>query len=459
MLGRQLLLWAAAMLAIVAGCPEPQPTTEFVPAADEISEPDSPKDPGHAPEYAHVEADPPPKETDDSARRAARHAADAARAAGQAQQNGGRAGSSRDRAGQAAGEAADAAAKGDVGSASSAAGAAAAAANRADQAATRAQQQADQARSSADRAAKAAQDKAGQRSADAAAKSADRAVSAAQAARAAADQAASHAQVARRSVERAAEVKRQNETEIARAPGPGEGSPLPSGSPPASRPPAVDPMPPTEGPLEPEGPPTPPPAENGPEPQEPSAEPGGQDDTDDQPGADEPGSDEPEGLGPGTGPIDVDALPDVPEVPPVGRPKGVVDPVKQPKPKRFVAKGRWRQISKGSAADFLPGGYAASTFEFRADGVLIVTRTFGSDETISTEWRVDYEWNDDRTAITLGRDPKGRPAADSLKGFAIPGQKAQATPATDAFPAQLSVTLTDSGHVIVASKEYAPLDD
>jgi hypothetical protein len=65
----------------------------------------------------------------------------------------------------------------------------------------------------------------------------------------------------------------------------------------------------------------------------------------------------------------------------------------------------------------MPGGYKTSTFIFRVDGILEVRRTFGNQGALVQTWRISYDWNEGRTEVLLGKDPKLRPPAASLKGY------------------------------------------
>ncbi|HUT59738.1 MAG TPA: hypothetical protein VNA25_17970, partial [Phycisphaerae bacterium] len=152
----------------------------------------------------------------------------------------------------------------------------------------------------------------------------------------------------------------------------------------------------------------------------------------------------------------------IPHVPPPpapvtrSKPEGIVRP-----PELVQATveiwGRWRQVEGGNRADFLPGGYVNSTLVFRYDGLVEVRRSFGKDEVIQQVWRIGYEWNKDRSTLTLGSDPKSRPPPESLKGFAVADATVEG--AVRALPAALSCSRLDEGRIRIGDKVYAPITE
>jgi len=138
------------------------------------------------------------------------------------------------------------------------------------------------------------------------------------------------------------------------------------------------------------------------------------------------------------------------------KPEGIVRPP-EPVQATVEIRGRWQQVDGGNRADFLPGGYVNSTLVFRYDGLVEVRRTFGKDEAIQQVWRIGYEWNKARSALTLGDDPKSRPPPESLKGFTVTGAAVEG--AVQALPAALSCSRLDEGRIRIGDKTYAPVTE
>ncbi len=121
------------------------------------------------------------------------------------------------------------------------------------------------------------------------------------------------------------------------------------------------------------------------------------------------------------GDIDIREIPALPVLPKIIQvPKGTVGTLRTetklpPSNKDEI----WEQVSSGSEADFLPGGYSASKLTFHANGILEVQRSFGKKSEVVIMWRLRYKWNKDRTEIAIGQDENQRIVPDSLKGFTI----------------------------------------
>ena len=104
------------------------------------------------------------------------------------------------------------------------------------------------------------------------------------------------------------------------------------------------------------------------------------------------------------------------------------------------------------SADFLPGGYAASTLTFREGGILEVTRAFGGKEGTTSTWRIGYEWEDKETRLVVGKEEKRRPPAESLKVFPVPGGVMQAPVQT--LPLVLRCERLKDGRIRLGDKVY-----
>ena len=152
-------------------------------------------------------------------------------------------------------------------------------------------------------------------------------------------------------------------------------------------------------------------------------------------------------------------IPDLP-VPPLdtrARPEGVVRAPKGEPEKPAEVRGGWHQVDKDHGSDFLPGGYESSTFLFRPEGIVEVQRIFGKGGAISQTWRIGYEWNKDKSVLTLGRDPGLRPAPQSLQGFSA-GDVVVRAPVRS-FPIALHCVRSKDGTVRLGDKVYAQLSE
>lgn len=129
-------------------------------------------------------------------------------------------------------------------------------------------------------------------------------------------------------------------------------------------------------------------------------------------------------------------LPDLPE-----------EPIKE-------STGKWTQIEGGSGADFLPGNYSTSEFDFKVNGVLEVKRTFGINNEIILMWRVGYEFNDKKNALILGKNPKKKPLPSSLTGFSMAESNISAQAANISFPATIDFVQIDENRIKIGSKVY-----
>ena len=152
-------------------------------------------------------------------------------------------------------------------------------------------------------------------------------------------------------------------------------------------------------------------------------------------------------------------IPDLPTPPPDtrARPEGVVRAPKGEPDKPAEVRGQWRQVDKDHGSDFLPGGYESSTFLFRPEGIVEVQRIFGKGGAISQTWRIGYEWNKDKSVLTLGRDPGLRPAPQSLQGFSA-GDVVVRAPVRS-FPIALHCVRSKDGTVRLGDKVYAQLSE
>jgi len=156
--------------------------------------------------------------------------------------------------------------------------------------------------------------------------------------------------------------------------------------------------------------------------------------------------------------IDPNEVPDLPS-PPVAiarsRPKGIIRlPPKAPQRPADIA-GRWRQVDAKNHPDFAPGGYVSSTLVFHHGGLLEVRRAFGRDGAMVQTWRVGYEWSKDKTKLTLGKDPKRRPPAESLKGFPTAEGDGSVQSATQPLPAVLPCVRLERGRIRLGEKVYS----
>ena len=152
-------------------------------------------------------------------------------------------------------------------------------------------------------------------------------------------------------------------------------------------------------------------------------------------------------------PADIPSLPARPKPRPA--PRGLAMPTSRPAGGQAAPVGRWRQVLGANAADFLPGGYAGSVLVFRGDGVLEVTRSFGSKGELSQTWRISYAWGEGRRSLVLGADPKKRPSPASLKPLTIEEMGIRTQPPTTAFPVTVPCSRTKDGRLVIASKTYA----
>ena len=71
-------------------------------------------------------------------------------------------------------------------------------------------------------------------------------------------------------------------------------------------------------------------------------------------------------------------------------------------------------------------------------------------------WRVGYELDDKELVLTLGADPKARPAPASLKGFVLRDAGIVATDASEALPLKIKCARLPGGRIRIGSKEYEP---
>jgi hypothetical protein len=93
---------------------------------------------------------------------------------------------------------------------------------------------------------------------------------------------------------------------------------------------------------------------------------------------------------------------------------------------------------------------------FRYDGLLEVHRTFGKDEAFQQTWRVGYEWDKDKSILTLGSEPKRRPPPESLKGFTLGDADATVQAASQPLPLALPCVRLDKGWLRIGDKVYEP---
>ena len=93
--------------------------------------------------------------------------------------------------------------------------------------------------------------------------------------------------------------------------------------------------------------------------------------------------------------------------------------------------------------------------------MLEVKRSFGKKGGFTLTWRVGFEWNKDHTALTLGKDPKSRPAEASLKGFRTETDDGDIVvkSATRRLPVTVECKTLPDGHILLDGKEYEPLSD
>ena len=117
--------------------------------------------------------------------------------------------------------------------------------------------------------------------------------------------------------------------------------------------------------------------------------------------------------------------------------------------------GKWVQSKGGNGPDFLPGNYSVSEFVFKVNGVLEVKRTFGENNEITVRWRVGYEWNDERSVLTLGKDPQKRPLPSSLTGFSVSEFDISAKTAVLPFPAIIDAKQINENRLQIGSKIYS----
>jgi len=160
--------------------------------------------------------------------------------------------------------------------------------------------------------------------------------------------------------------------------------------------------------------------------------------------------------------VDPGQIPTLPPAPPPttrAKPQGIVRAPAEAPRQPLEVRGRWRQVEGSKGPDFLPGGYSGSTLVFRYDGLLEVSRAFGKGEAVVQSWRVGYQWSKDRSTLTLGADPRRRPPAESLKGFALADDDVLVQAAIQALPVVLPCVDLGDGRIRLGDKVYTHLTE
>jgi len=124
--------------------------------------------------------------------------------------------------------------------------------------------------------------------------------------------------------------------------------------------------------------------------------------------------------------------------------------------KAIAVLGRWKQVSRDTSSDFLPGGYTSSILAFRTDGMLEVTRTFGKQGLLKLTWCVGYTVDKEKKTISLGGDPNARPSRESLKGFLLPSAGIRATDAESELPLKIRCKRLSEARMQIGPKLYVP---
>ncbi|RKY08109.1 MAG: hypothetical protein DRP56_04640 [Planctomycetota bacterium] len=148
-------------------------------------------------------------------------------------------------------------------------------------------------------------------------------------------------------------------------------------------------------------------------------------------------------------------IPGLPTPPNIIRtPSGAFETPELPVEDTNHSTGKWVQSKGGNGPDFLPGNYSTSELDFKVNGVLEVKRTFGENNEITVRWRVGYEWNNDRSFLTLGKEPQKRPLPSSLTGFSVSEFDISAKAAVLPFPATIDAKQIDKNRLQIGPKIY-----
>ena len=153
--------------------------------------------------------------------------------------------------------------------------------------------------------------------------------------------------------------------------------------------------------------------------------------------------------------ISSDQIPGLPTPPNIIRtPSGSFKAPELPAKDTNHSTGKWIQTEGGNGPDFLPGNYSISELDFKVNGLLEVKRTFGKNNEIVVQWRVGYEWNNEKSVLTLGKNSNKRPSSSSLRSFSISEFDISAKSAVLPFPAIINVKRIDENQLQIGSKIY-----
>lgn len=153
--------------------------------------------------------------------------------------------------------------------------------------------------------------------------------------------------------------------------------------------------------------------------------------------------------------IFMDNIPSLPTPPKIVRnPGGGFEAPELPVEPVNDSTGIWIQTEGGNDADFLPGNYSINELDFKVNGVLYAKRTFGKNNEIILRWQVGYEFNDKKTKMILGKDPKKQPSSASLSGFSIVEHDISVKAAVIPFPAVIDFKQIDEKRIKIGTKIY-----